>query len=410
MTLIVGAGITGLAAGHFLGGRGPILEREAVPGGLSTQYPAQGRWFCYGGHYFHFQREAAVRPWVEEFSSFHRHRRDSRVFLWDRFVPFPIQFHLSFFPAAERRRVLDEMLDRGPVTAGDLAGYLPQVFGRRLTELFFAPFQEKYYRLPLTSIAARMDRGSIPVPDRESVLAGAAGRRFPSAGYNSEFFFPAGGQRRFIERLAAPLRDRIRFGEEVREIDLVRRRVSTRRSEIPFDTLVTTMPLRDLVCRLRAPFPLPPASALRSISTLVVNAELTRRRRRFDWVYLPQTEIPFFRAGYYPGQLPPTVYLEMTPRPGEEWPAGRLEGAMVRTLETLGMTRRRSEIACWDARRVPVSYVVFDADWARVVPPLLAELKRYGVYSIGRYGSWNYTSMADDIAAARRTAEEIALR
>ncbi|HNX99103.1 MAG TPA: hypothetical protein PKK12_15605, partial [Candidatus Aminicenantes bacterium] len=331
-------------------------------------------------------------------------------FLWDRFVPFPIQFHLASFPAAERHRVLDEMLGRGQVTAEDLAGYLPQVFGRRLTELFFAPFQEKYYRQPLTSIAARMDRGSIPVPDRQSVLAGAAGKRFPAAGYNSEFFFPAGGQRRFIERLAAPLQDRIRYGEEVREIDLQRRRAITGRGEVPFDTLVSTMPLRDLVSRLRAPFPLPPASDLRSISTLVVNVELTRRRRRFDWVYLPQAEIPFFRVGYYPGQLPPTVYLEMTPVPGEEWPAKRIAKVVTRTLATLGMIERSAEIACWDARRVPVSYVLFDAGWQATVPPLLAQLKRHGVYSIGRYGSWNYTSMADDIASARRTAGEIAQR
>ncbi len=410
MTLIVGAGISGLSAAHFLGGREPILERLDVPGGLSTQYPAQGRWFCYGGHYFHFQREAQVQGWVEGFARFRRHRRVSRVFLWRRFIPFPIQFHLASFPAVERDRVLTEMLARGEPDAADLGGYLGQAFGPRLAELFFWPFQEKYYRQPLNQLAARMDRGSIPVPDRQSVLAGAAGQRFASAGYNPEFFFPASGQKQLIDRMAEPLRSRIRFGEEVREIDLLRRRAFTGQGEYPFDTLVTTIPLCELVARLRAPFPLPPASALKRISTLIVNVELTRRRRRFDWVYLPQREIPFFRVGYYPGQRPPTAYLEMTPLPGEKWPAERIAQVLGKTLETLGMIERPAEIACWDSVRVPVSYILFDAGWQTTVPPLLAELKRHGVYSIGRYGSWNYTSMADDIGQAGRVAREILAR
>jgi len=41
------------------------------------------------------------------------------------------------------------------------------------------------------------------------------------------------------------------------------------------------------------------------------------------------------------------------------------------------------------------------------VPQILSYLRRLGIYSIGRYGSWNYSSMADDIQMARETAAQI---
>ena len=57
---------------------------------------------------------------------------------------------------------------------------------------------------------------------------------------------------------------------------------------------------------------------------------------------------------------------------------------------------------------IPVSYVVFDRHWPRLVPEILDHLRRQRIFSIGRYGSWNYSSMADDIHMARETAAAIA--
>ena len=56
---------------------------------------------------------------------------------------------------------------------------------------------------------------------------------------------------------------------------------------------------------------------------------------------------------------------------------------------------------------IPVSYVVFDRNWPRLVPEILAYLRRQRIFSIGRYGSWNYGSMADDIRMARETAASL---
>ena len=71
------------------------------------------------------------------------------------------------------------------------------------------------------------------------------------------------------------------------------------------------------------------------------------------------------------------------------------------------MIARAGELLFLDLKRVPVSYIVFDHDWPQLVPAALAFLRSRDIHSIGRYGSWDYTSMADDIRQARETADRL---
>ena len=142
----------------------------------------------------------------------------------------------------------------------------------------------------------------------------------------------------------------------------------------------------------------------------MVNAVLARRRRRFHWLYLPEKRFPFYRAGYYPAGGAVTVYLEKTIAPHAALDAPRVRREAVDTLRRTGMIESAGEILFLDLKRIPVSYVVFDRDWPRFVPPLLARLRRLRIRAIGRYGSWNYSSMADDIRMARETARELSGR
>jgi hypothetical protein len=41
------------------------------------------------------------------------------------------------------------------------------------------------------------------------------------------------------------------------------------------------------------------------------------------------------------------------------------------------------------------------------LPEILLELERRGIYSIGRYGRWEHTSMEDAISQGRQTAARL---
>lgn len=400
MILIIGAGISGLTLGRQLRDDFLIFEKNAVPGGLSTLYPSGKYWFAYGGHYFHFHGKEEIRAHLERIRPFRCHRRRSLVHLQERFIHFPLQYHLADLPAPLRRQALRDFPAAPPPRADNLEEFLLGHFGPTLYGLFFSPFLGKYYRTPLAELAADMDKGSIPVPDRASVLAGARGKRFHQAGYNATFYHPVGDLKRFIEAYAAPVGRRLRCNEEVIRVDTAARRVFTTRGSYPYDVLVNTIPLKDFLRLTGDPAWQRAADGLRHISSIIVNLVLARRRRRFHWVYLPEADFPFYRAGYYPAGRHTQVYLERTPLPGEDCTDPAWMDGVTATLQRIGMIREKSEILHSDILRLPVSYILFDRDWRALVPPLLEKLQAGRIHSIGRYGAWNYSSMSDDIREA----------
>lgn len=406
MNIIIGAGISGLSAGQALGGELLILEKSARPGGLSGQYRTNGFAFDYGGHYFHFQNKPAVKEHVEKFHDFKVYRRNSKIFMLDRFIPYSLQYHLSYLPARQRHVILAEICRGQGRPDENLEEFLLANFGRYFYFLFFKPYLDKFYRRPLAAMIPGMDKGSIPVPRLEDVLLGSREKKHFSEGYNPVFFYPRQSLQKFIQSYSRPVQDRIHFSEAVRHIDVRQKKVVTSRGTYSYDNLVSTMPLKELLGVISPPPPFP-REQLQNISTLVANAVLARRRRRFHWLYLPEKDSSFYRVGYYPNEQAVSVYLEKTIAENGSIDGSSVFREMASTLQRTGMVSRPGEILFHDLKKIPVSYVVFDRNWPRLVPAILAYLRRRDIYSIGRYGSWNYSSMADDIQMARETAGQI---
>jgi len=406
MNIIIGAGISGLSAGHILKDEFWILEKNFSPGGLSGQYQVNGFAFDHGGHYFHFQNRAAVKEYVEKFHAFTAYQRNSKVFLMKRFIPYSLQYHLAYLSKRLRAIILQEILQANEARSENLREFLLGNFGEHLLDLFFEPFLGKFYGRPLDELLAGMDKGSIPVPKKDDVRQGAVEKKCFAEGYNPFFYYPQPASQKFIESYSQPVRQRIRFGEQVTRVDQQRKKVYTNKGTYAYDNLINTMPLKEFLSIIE---PRPPFDwqRLNHLSTLVVNAVLARRRRHFHWLYLPEAEMPFYRVGYYPNGKATTVYLEKT-----VLARGRLDHRetlrdVVLTLQQTGMITEPVEIQFHDLKKIPVSYVVFDRHWPRLVPPALKFLRQRQIYSIGRYGGWKYSSMADDIQTARDTASLI---
>jgi protoporphyrinogen oxidase len=400
MNVIIGAGISGLSAGHFLHGECLILEKTDAPGGLSGQYLANGYTFDYGGHYFHFQNKSAIKEHVEAFHPFRVFQRNSKIFLLQRFIPYSLQYHLAYLPARLRQVILREISSGKDMRADNLEDFFLANFGEYLTGLFFRPFMGKFYGRSLSGLLPGMDKGSIPVPRQEEVRRGAIEKKCFAEGYNPVFYYPRQGMQKFIQNYSQSLYGRIRFNEQVVRIDLRKKLVITNKGIYPYNNLINTMPLKEFLSILDplSPFPW---QRLQHISTLVFNAVLARHRRHFHWLYLPEAELPFYRAGYYPSQKMTTVYLEKTIGAHERIDSRGIYADAVLALRKTGMIEARQEILFHDLKRIPVSYVLFDKHWPQLVPPALAFLQKQRIYSIGRYGGWNYSSMADDIQTAR---------
>ena len=132
----------------------------------------------------------------------------------------------------------------------------------------------------------------------------------------------------------------MRFNERVVRIEPRQKRVITTAGSYRYENLISTMPLRELLGDHR-PAAAFPRRQLQHLSTLVVNAVLARRRRRFHWLYLPEGRFPFYRAGYYPGAgSRSTVYLEKTMAPASRPDPRGLFREAAFTLRQTGMIAR----------------------------------------------------------------------
>ena len=408
MKIIIGAGISGLSAARNLKGKYIVLEKNKVCGGLSTQYKSNDYWFDYSGHYFHFKNNPQVKSYLEQYSPFKSYLRKSKIYIHNQLVPFPIQLHLSHLPKRKARLIVDEFPDHPKTTCPNLESFLKENFGNELFTTFFQPFLNKYYQTSLKNLLATMDKGSIPVPDKKAVLQGFWGKRFQNQGYNPVFFYPTTSLRQLIENMATPIYPHIELNQEVQTIDWKNRKVFTRQKSYSYECLINTMPLNRLLNRLEPGLDLPDSTELKYISTLFCNVVLKRKRKRFHWVYLAEKKFPFYRAGFYPSRNPPVCYLERTITRRTKSPSHeQLTTDIMFTLKELGIIKESDEILYIDHRIIPVSYVIFNLEWEKVVPLTLAKLRRLGIYSIGRYGAWNYTSMSDDIRMAVETTDKI---
>jgi protoporphyrinogen oxidase len=81
--------------------------------------------------------------------------------------------------------------------------------------------------------------------------------------------------------------------------------------------------------------------------------------------------------------------------------------AAFRGLKACGMIRSRDEIVVEDTVDIPYAYVVYDDERKRILPEIMSYLKRCEIFSIGRYGSWEYMSMEDTILQGKAVAEAL---
>ncbi|MBP2688055.1 MAG: protoporphyrinogen oxidase-like protein, partial [Deltaproteobacteria bacterium] len=128
MILILGGGITGLAAARTLAAEGEdflVLEAEAEPGGWCRSIRSGRYVFDRSGHFLHLS-DPHMRRWVLDLpgASWESIARDARVLLRGKITPFPFQANLhGHAPDVIRRCLTDFAAERireavnGPVEA-----------------------------------------------------------------------------------------------------------------------------------------------------------------------------------------------------------------------------------------------------------------------------------------------------
>ncbi len=412
-TVIVGAGCAGLSAAYNLRGREfRIFEKNDRPGGLCRTQNFGGYRFDHGGHMLHF-KSPGVKAMVKRLmkDNLCEHTRRAHIFSRNVITDYPFQANTYGLPPEVVRDCIVGFVEaliqaeKNPGRPGNFRDWILYHFGDGIARNFMLPFNEKFWRTPLDRITTEWLGWSVPRPSLKEVVNGALGIQGSRFGYNVSFFYPRrGGIEALVRALARRVRN-IELNQEAAEVHPNKRRLILESGEeVPYRRIVSTMPLKELVSRLRpcAGSIRDAARGLRHLSVLCVNLGVKGRRvSNSHWVYFPEKKFSFYRAGFYSnlaqakGQRQSLV-LEITGRPGElDGREEELSLSALRDFAGAGFLGEDHEVEYMGWMKIPFAYVIYDRHRARWVPKILDYLERRDIFSIGRYGRWEYSTMED---------------
>lgn len=415
---ILGAGLTGMSAGHHLQEGFEIHERLGQPGGHAITLEQQGYRFDRTGHLLHL-RDEKIGAWVRGLlgEDVRTVQRKSRVFSQGVYTRYPYQANTFGLPPQVAYDCLTGYLQAREHEAQvpeprNFEEFCLKFFGRGFSEHFMIPYNQKLWGVHPRDITAAWCSRFVPRPKLEDVIAGAVGLNDRELGYNTDFLYPARGIGELSRALARGLGDAIRLGRAPRAIDWRRRKLLFADGETPYEALISTAPLDTLVSLLVDP----PAEIADASKRLVCNPlfylDVALDRPcgvDMHWVYVPEPRYPFYRVGCYSNfseLMAPAgkacLYVELASREPPE--IGALLPDVIAGLVEMQIIDRPEDVRFAELRRIDHAYVVFNHDYYEALAAIVPFLQEQRIVSSGRYGGWNYSSMEDALIFGRDAA------
>ena len=439
MIVILGAGLAGLSAAYHLraGGRDDwvLYEREERPCGFARSHRVGPYTFDHTGHFLHLRDpdiQRLVSGWMGE--RLPEVRRSSWIFSHGVYTHYPFQTNTYGLPVEIVKECLlgyikarYESVEIPDDPAAELDEARPEysfeqwiyeTFGPGIAKHFMIPYNDKLWGIhPRYMTATWMGRFVPPAPV-EAVIEGGLTDKTPNVGYNATFRYPVEGgietfAREFARR-AGPAHCRY----EATEIDTHSRRVVFANGHVSdYDVLVSTLPLPQLCQRLK---PLPDnvreaCKKLKWSSVYAVNLGLrVDRTQGRHWAYVPERKYGFYRVGCFSNaarSMAPeghsSVWVETGYNAGRPIDRVKARRDAIDGLKAMGwLSDERDIVAEW-LLDIPCAYVTFDAHHADASATIRRYLESEGIYTTGRYGRWEYSSMEDAIIHGRNVAREL---
>ncbi|MEQ9317943.1 MAG: NAD(P)-binding protein [Polyangiaceae bacterium] len=420
---VLGAGLTGMSAAHFLRAAGidrRLFEKLDRPGGHAVTIEEQGWRFDRTGHLLHVkdpELRALALAWM---GRDHREiARDSRVWSHGVYTRYPFQANAHGLPPDVAHACVMGFLrarqQPQPERYADFEHFCRAQFGDAISDHFMIPYNTRVWGVPPSEITADWASRFVPIPEVEDVIAGAVGHRRRELGYNARFLYPGLGIGQLSDGMARALGD-VELGRAPRSIDARSRRLVFDDERVDYDVLISTAPVPSLV-RLIDDVPSEvKAAADRLRCTHLYYLDIALRGecgRPFHWIYVPEDRYPFYRVGCYSSFSPRMapvrsagLYVELVDR--REPDLNELLPEVAAALIEMGLIARPEAIVFARVRRIDHAYVIFDHDHYPALEAVQEFLTSHRILSAGRYGGWNYSSMGDALAFGRQAAERAA--
>lgn len=415
--LIIGAGPAGLALSYGYAGRSRILEKSREVGGLCRSIEFGGGVFDIGGHSFH-SPHPEVSALVERLMQgrWHTQRRDARIFFDGGLIDYPFQSHFDQIAdpavvAACRESLPDA---QAAATAENFEDWIVERFGAGVARHFMLPYNRKLWARDLRRMSCDWVQERIADAGPDGALKTELTRQPLQS--DSQVAYPADGG--FVElfRAMASRCGTLEFGQEICDIDPQARTArAVSGAAWNWDRLVSTMPLPALLRAIRdcPPDLIAAADRLEYVSLKILLALIGKPLGdEPQRVYVADPQAPPHKIAFNHASSPslrrrPThaIMCEIAHSPEKPPPTDAdLERTTLDWLVESRLVASHGDVV--DARLVDVDYgyPVYTHDRPAIVQRIRAYLEPLGVFTIGRFGGWEYVNSDACIWQATRLA------
>jgi protoporphyrinogen oxidase len=445
-TAILGAGPAGLTAAYTLARRGvraEVFEADAVVGGLARTVVHHGFRFDLGGHRFFTKIAPIERLWSEMLGDeFLTRPRLSRIYYNGKFFDYPLRGKdvvarlgvieslrcLLSYAAARLRPA-----KRPPETFEE---WVTSRFGKRLYEAFFRSYTQKVWGLPGSEIRSQWAAQRIKDFSLATAIRSMLGlNRNKVTTLIEEFKYPRLGPgqmweafREANEEAGIPVHLEHRCvglhhaGGRVESV-VVEQKGEGRRT-VAVDSVISTMPLNDLVRALDPPAPadVREAADLLRYRSLCLVAVMTEQKEPFpdNWIYLHDPAVQAGRVqnfgAWSEGMVAPgttCLGVEYFCFEGDElWEMSEAEVVQLAVDELASVGLLDPALVSGGVRvRVPRAYPVYDGGYESAVARIrdyltgFSNLQTCGRNGLHRYNNQDH-SMWTAILAALNVADD----
>jgi protoporphyrinogen oxidase len=426
--LILGAGLTGLSAAYKLKRFGfkniLILEEKEIPGGLLKTNRREGGAIDELPHVFFSKDKTAKNFFLKMVGKVYKHSHNLGV-LWNKgYIDYPFQNNIHQLEIEERKKVLKDLIERKPFKdcrVKNLEDFAIKNLGREVTELFFRPYNEKLWLMPLKKMDYKWLSSKIKMLESRDIVESVLGKgkkKNKDVAPHAEFIYPKkGGIETLVDGLVANVgSDKIKLKIKITKIDAKKKMVFAGKEVFSYDKIISTLPLTEAVRMAGVKKNAGILKRLRATKVFCVQYVLKKvNLPNYHWIYVPSKELPFYRMTRVDLLNPKAfkdkkVLLVECAISESDFPNGKFFIKKITShLEKLGVFKRKDIMRTWHSEHFP-AYPVPHFKGEKDIAFCLKELLKKQIISAGRSGEWFIKNMDHSILAGFKAAEEISKR
>ena len=411
-TLIIGGGITGLSAASFLNKDDDylVLEGSNELGGYCKTTKRNGFVWDYSGHFFHFRNDEIKKYMMSEMAcEVVTVNKITDINYKGHVIDFPFQYNVHQLPKEDFIECLRDMYYLGDQDNKSFKSFVNSTSGKAIADRFLIPYNEKLYACDLNKLDADAMGRFFPKPIKFEELMKKITVSNDYESYNGTFIYPVDGSYEFIKSILKRVSsNKIQLNSKVIKIDSDKRIAYTDADEIHYDILINTMPFDKLLPMLNDK----PSKNLSSNKVAVFNLGFDKGTDiKTHWRYFPGKEV-FYRVGFYNNILGTdrlSLYVEVGAKKDRTIIEKDLLNKVLTDLRDCGIVT--------DHKLVDHQFIIMNPAYVHITKESENNYKSFcdkfnkkGIYSIGRYGSWTYCSIEDNIIQAKKLISDLCIQ